>query len=487
MLTAASPPPLLRGRVRVGVLLFALTTATHAAGPAAHAELGEELSGGATTVFDDGRNAFSYPAANLTSDRQTDFFIGNSFFKKNWVEAPASTRARDGLGPHFIARACAGCHVLDGRGAPPKTRGGVAIEPPTGLLFRLSIPGDGGIYGVVSEPTYGGQLNNRAIQGVQPEARVQIRYQTIAGRFADGARYQLRQPLYRFTDLAYGKLHPQTLISPRVAPQVIGLGLLEAIRADDILANAERQRIANNGISGRPNRVWDAYAQEWVIGRFGWKANVGSVAHQDAGAFVGDIGITSQRFSNDGCTDAQPDCRDAVAREAGVRRARGESPVDIDERTLDKVIFYTRTLAVPARRRWDAPEVLRGKRLFHDAGCASCHVPQYRTGELNGLPELSGQTIRPYTDLLLHDMGEHLADHRPDFAADGREWRTPPLWGIGLIKTVNRHTYYLHDGRARDLMEAVLWHGGEAEAAKQRVLQLTKSERAALLSFLQSL
>jgi CxxC motif-containing protein (DUF1111 family) len=451
------------------------------------AEPGEELSGGATTVFDASRNAFSFPAANLASERQTDFFVGNSFFKKNWVEAPASTSARNGLGPHFIARSCGGCHLLDGRGAPPPARNGVSVEQPVGLLLRLSIPGDGGKNGVVSEPRYGGQLNNRAIQGVKPEGDVRIRYETIEGHFADGERYTLRKPTYTIANPAYGPLHPRTLISPRVAPQVIGLGLLEAIRSEDILANAERQAQAGNGISGRPNRVWDAYAQDWVIGRFGWKANVGSVAHQDAGAFVGDIGITSQRFTSDGCTDVQKDCLGAVARESAWRRGRGEGRTDIDERTLDKVIFYTRTIAVPARRDWQSPDVLRGKRVFHETGCASCHVPQYRTGTLAGFPELSNQVIRPYTDLLLHDMGEGLADGRPDFAADGREWRTPPLWGIGLIEAVNGHTYYMHDGRAHDLMEAVLWHGGEADGAKRRVLRLDKADRAALIRFLQSL
>jgi CxxC motif-containing protein (DUF1111 family) len=451
------------------------------------AEPGEALAGGATTVFDAGRNAFSYPAANMASERQTDFFIGNSFFKKNWVEAPASTSARDGLGPHFIARSCGGCHALDGRGAPPVTRDHVNLEQPVGLLLRLSIPGDGGKDGALAEPRYGGQLNVQAIQGVKPEARVRIRYREIEGRFADGERYRLRQPAYSITDAAYGPVRPDVLISPRVAPQVIGMGLLEAIREADILANAARQTQENAGVSGKPNRVWDRYAEAWVTGRFGWKANVGSIAHQTAGAFVGDIGITSHRFADDGCTAAQKDCRAAAAREAAWRHARGESAFDIDDRTLDKVIFYTRTLAVPARRDWNAPEVLRGKRVFREAGCASCHVPQYRTGTFAGFPELSEQIIYPYTDLLVHDMGEGLADGRPDFEASGREWRTPPLWGIGLIETVNGHTFYLHDGRARNLMEAVLWHGGEAESSRQRVLELAKPDREALMRFLESL
>jgi CxxC motif-containing protein (DUF1111 family) len=457
----------------VSVIAAALTLAA-----APVPEDGEALSGGATTVVDASRNAFSFPAANLSSERQTDFFIGNSFFKRNWVEAPASTSARDGLGPYFLARSCGACHTLDGRAAP--------AADGAGLLLRLSIPGDGGKAGAVPEPTYGTHLTNQAIQGVRREGRLRIRYQRIAGRFADGTPYELVKPSYALAEPAYGPLHRDTLTSPRIAPQVVGLGLLEAITEQDLLANARRQEADNAGISGRPNRVWDAYAEDWVIGRFGWKANVGSVAHQVGAAFVADIGITSRRFPREECMPAQKDCLAALEREAGWRRGRAEGAVDIDERTLDKVIFYSRTLAVPARRDADAPEVRRGERVFADAGCASCHVPRYVTGR-HSIPELSQQTIRPYTDLLLHDMGEGLADGRPDFAAGGREWRTPPLWGIGLIHTVNGHTTYLHDGRARNLMEAVLWHGGEAGAAKQRVLRLDAADRAALVRFLNSL
>ncbi|MCK9260947.1 MAG: c-type cytochrome [Azoarcus sp.] len=451
-------------------------------------EPGEELPGGATTTPDHGRNAFSYPAANLSVDRQTAFFIGNSFFKKSWVGAPASTSGRDGLGPHFIARACAGCHVLDGRGAPPAVdANGVNTEQAVGLLLRLSIPGDGGKDGVVPEPTYGSQLDNQALPGIHPEARVTIRYEEEAGRFADGTPYGLRKPTYILDELGYGPLHPQTLISPRVAPQVIGLGLLETIPEARLLEIAERQAADQAGISGRPNRVWDAVRQDWVVGRFGWKANVGSIAHQTAAAFNGDIGITSSLFPHEECTAAQLDCRARLQQEAAWRSERGEHRTDIDDRSLDRSIYYTTTLAVPARRAPADPQVIEGKRIFHDAQCASCHVPNHVTGDSDAFPELAQQSIWPYTDLLLHDMGEALADHRPDFAADGREWRTPPLWGVGLIQTVNGHQTLMHDGRARGVLEAILWHGGEAEAARQHVLGLNAAERDALVRFVESL
>lgn len=470
-------------------ILACLVSLSATADPTGY-EPGEELAGGDTTISDTGRNAFSYPAANLSVDRQTPFFIGNSFFKKNWVEAPASTTGRDGLGPHFIARSCAGCHAMDGRGGPPAQVGGVQSEAPVGLLMRLSIPTpegqSAGKEGVVPEPTYGGQLNNLAVTGVAPEAEVVITYTELPGSFADGTPYSLRKPAYHLENPAYGPLHPATLISPRVAPQVIGLGLLEAIPEADLLAIARRQ--ADEGVvSGRPNRVWDASRNDWVVGRFGWKANVGSVAHQTAGAFNGDIGITSSLFPHEDCTPAQRDCRARMVREAEWRQKRNEGAVDIDDQALARTIFYTATLAVPARRDVRDPAVLRGKQLFNAVGCASCHVPRHVTGELADYPELSRQTIYPYTDLLLHDMGEGLADGRPDFEAGGREWRTPPLWGIGLIRAVNGHTFFLHDGRARNLMEAVLWHGGEAEPAREAVLGFDKADREALLRFLESL
>lgn len=450
-------------------------------------EPGEEFAGGETTVGDEGVNAFSHPAANLSIDRQSAFFIGNSFFKKNWVEAPASTTGRDGLGPHFIARACASCHTLDGRGAPPRVENAQNVEAPVGLLMRLSVPGDGGRAGAVGEPSYGGQLNNAAVAGVHAEARVEIRYDAVPGRFADGTEFVLRKPVYGFDALAYGAMDSAVMVSPRIAPQVIGLGLLEAIPEESLLAIAQRQARQGEGISGRPNRVWDQFRHAWVIGRFGWKANVGSVAHQTASAFNGDMGITSTRFPREECTPAQTDCLERLAREAAWRAQRGETSVDIDERALARTIFYTTTLAVPARRDVRDPQVLRGKQLFHEAQCASCHVPRHLTGQLEAFPELSGQTIFPYTDLLLHDMGAGLADGRPDFAANGQEWRTPPLWGIGLIPAVNGHEFLLHDGRARNIMEAILWHGGEAEQSKGRVLNMPEADRKALVRFVRSL
>jgi CxxC motif-containing protein (DUF1111 family) len=459
------------------ISLVLLSTCAQAA-PTADDLLGEK-TGGNTTVYATGRNAFSFPAANLTDAEQTRFVIGNSFFKRNWVQAPASTKARDGLGPHFIARSCGGCHVNDGRGAPPYDN-----QQAVGLLMRLSLPGVGAHGGVVPEPTYGDQFNNVAVQGVKPEGKVIITYMEIHGEFADGTPYILQQPQYSFSDLAYGPMAKGVLVSPRIAPQIIGVGLLEAIDVADIVANAQQQTEENGPIKGVINTVWDAPAGRMMPGRFGWKANVATITHQTAGAFNGDIGITSSVFPDEACTAAQKDC---LASPSG---ADGKSP-EIDDKTLGDVVFYQATLAPPARRAPNDAQVLHGQKLFAEAQCSTCHRPSYvTTASVNpqfSSVALNGQRIWPYTDLLLHDMGEALADGRPDGQANGRQWKTPPLWGVGLIHDVNRHNRLLHDGRARGVLEAVLWHAGEAEASRDRVLKMSQPERDAMVKFVESL
>ncbi len=443
-----------------------------------------ERTGGTTTVWANGQQAFSFPAANLSDPERTRFVIGNSFFKRNWVEAPASTKARDGLGPHFIARSCGACHALDGRGAPPDFRQGLDHEPPMALLIRLSVPGTDAHGGPKPDPVYGDQLNNQAVQRVKPEGQIRLRWEPVEGRFADGTPYTLQKPVYSFTELGYGPLAPGVMHSPRIAPQLIGVGLLEAIPEAEVLKNVADQAARADAIKGRPNRVWDVFAQREMLGRFGWKANVATLAHQSAGAFLGDMGITSAQFPHETCTPAQKDCL------AAPRGAPAGEP-EIDDKTLADVIFYQAVLAPPARRQPKDVQVQRGQQLFAQAQCAACHRPSYVTAEgpfpRFTSPALKGQRIWPYTDLLLHDMGEALADGRPDFLANGRQWKTPPLWGIGLIRSVNGHQKLLHDGRADGVLEAILWHGGEAEAAKQQVLKMNKAERDALVRFVESL
>ncbi len=436
------------------------------------AEPNEEYSGGTGTIFSTSENAFALSMPGLGSMDELEFATGNSFFNQNWVSAPASTTARDGLGPLLNARSCSGCHFKDGRGRAPIAAGEVA----TGFLLRLSIPGTNAHGGAVPDPTFGGQLQDIAIPGVQAEGTVQIAYTEMPGTYPDGTPYSLRKPEYSIL-FNYGFPSGNIMMSPRVANQMIGLGLFEALDESTLLAFADENDSDGDGISGRPNYVWDEAAQNTRIGRFGWKANQPSLLQQSAGAFLGDMGLTSTLFPNDECTSAQNDCLTAP---------NGGSPEVTDE-SMRKVVLYTSTLAVPARRNWTDQTVLQGKQLFVEVGCASCHIPKMTTGTHPDYAVLSHQVIRPYTDLLLHDMGEGLADGRPDFLATGNEWRTPPLWGIGLFQTVNGHTNYLHDGRARNLEEAILWHGGEALQSKEKFMQLNESERAAVLLFLNSL
>lgn len=325
-------------------------------------------------------------------------------------------------------------------------------------------------------PDYGIQLNDRAIPGVPAEGAVRIRYEEIKGTYPDGQPYSLRKPKVTLHHPAFGSFGEDMMISPRVAPVVFGLGLLEAVPEETIRDMADPDDKDGDGISGRVNMVWNSETDTMELGRFGWKANVSTLRQQIAGAAQGDIGITTNIVPDENCTLAQKACRAAPS---------GGKP-EMSDRQFEKLVFYNQTLAVPQRRDLHHPLVKKGAVLFSESGCSSCHTPQLKTGE-HPVPQLANQSIQPFTDMLLHDMGEGLADHRPDFDASGREWRTPPLWGIGLVETVNRHHTFLHDGRARNLEEAILWHGGEGEASRQAFMRLTKEDRKAILTFLESL
>ncbi len=440
----------------------------------------EKKSGGDTTTNKEGPNAFSLPATNLPMASRLDFSVGNSFFRNPWVQAPASTDARDGLGPLFNTNGCQNCHIKDGRGHPPEANDIHAVS----MLVRLSIPATTKAQqmavvrgGVIPEPTYGGQLQDFALPDAKPEGKIVIDYDEQVVRFGDGEQIVLRKPKLSITNLAYGPMDPQTLLSARVAPPMIGLGLLEAIPEESILAMSDVNDSNNDGISGKANRVLDVQTNTLELGRFGWKAGQPNLMQQNAAAFNGDLGLTSDLFPNENCTAAQDICQ---------KLPNGGQP-EVSNKILDFVEFYSQHLAVPKRRNMSSSDVLRGQSLFVKAGCQSCHAVNIKTGVVPETPALSEQVIHPYTDMLLHDMGEGLADNRPEYLANGQEWRTPPLWGIGYTQEVNNHSYFLHDGRARNLMEAVLWHGGEAKTAQQQVLGMSKSEREALIAFLSSL
>ncbi|WP_340118484.1 di-heme oxidoredictase family protein [Pelagibius sp. 7325] len=450
----------------------------------------EALPGGAaTTRAPANANAFSQPSANMSFERELDFKIGNGLFKRLWVSSPSSTTSADGLGPVFNARSCQRCHLKDGRGHPPASPEDSAIS----MFLRLSIPPQddeqrvliaSGRAAVIPEPTYGTQLQDQAVRGLKAEGRMALHYVEVPVTLADGTVVSLRRPAYGIADPGYGPLHPEVMLSPRVAPPMIGLGLLEAVPEEDILRGADPDDSDGDGVSGRANRVWDNAADRLALGRFGWKAGEPDVLQQSIHAINGDIGISTPGApaAAGDCTRNQPACLDAPD---------GNSPhldgLEASAEMLQLIAFYSRNLAVPARRHLDDPQVLAGKQVFYASGCAACHRPKFVTRRDSLGEEQSFQLIWPYSDLLLHDMGEGLADHRPEGQASGREWRTAPLWGIGLTETVNGHTQFLHDGRARNLLEAILWHGGEAEAARRKVVALDGERRAALLAFLRSL
>ncbi len=451
------------------VALLAGGTAISAAVANDTTHQGEDKPGGtATSKGPRNRSAFSNPSGNLSFARQLDFKLGDGVFRKLWVAAPSSTRSSDGLGPLFNARACQACHLKDGRGRPPGPE-----EQPSSLLFALARP-DG-----TPDPIYGKQLQTFAIQGFDAEAGVHISRKPRTVTLADGMRVTLQQPQYDLRELAYGAIDPATTLSPRIAPPMIGVGLLELIPEADILARADPDDKDGDGIRGRARLVASPTNNgTQLLGRFGWKANAASIADQTAIAFLNDMGLSTPVF-RDGfgdCTAVQATCRAAPD-------GADDDGVEVPQKLFDLTVFYARNLAVPAREGVDAPQVRRGQKLFGDIGCAACHVPRHVTGPSEDRPELANQVIWPYTDLLLHDMGDELADAGPD----GRLWRTPPLWGLGLTRRVNDHDFLLHDGRADGVLQAILWHGGEAAKARDRVIAMRKTDRDALLAFLESL
>ncbi|NMM43473.1 thiol oxidoreductase [Rhodospirillaceae bacterium KN72] len=453
---------------------------------------GEDRPGGdATHMKPRDRNTYSHPSANMPFEDQLDFNIGNGFFKRLWVSSPSSTKAADGLGPLFNARGCQRCHVADGGGHAPAAN--YPDDTAVTMLMRLSVPARtamerealaSGRASAIPDPVYGGQLQDFGVQSVPAEGHIHIDYTEEEVRLADGTVVSLRKPAVSLTDPGYGPPDADLMISLRIATPMIGLGLLELIPEDAILAHADPADKDGDGISGRANRVWDIARDRLALGRFGWKAGQPTLDQQNQSAFSGDIGISTPLFpaAYGDCSAAQALCRDAPhgddAKYDGL-----EAPQEV----TDLLLFYARNLAVPSRPDAADETVLMGKAVFLGLGCDACHVQAFTTGPSEDSPHLANQVIYPYTDLLLHDMGDGLADNRPEALADGREWRTAPLWGIGVARIVSEEATYLHDGRARTLLEAILWHGGEAQSARDGVVTLSTEEREALIRFLKSL
>ncbi len=424
------------------------------------------FAGGQTTVFLTSSNSFSTPATNLNSADLATHLDGDANFETVFVTAPANINP--GLGTIFNNSSCVACHPKDGRSAFP-----IDLSARSGFFLRTSLPGTDPHGGPKPVPGFGTQIQNQAIFGYQPESKFQVAFSDIIETLADGTQIILRKPTYHLID-TYISFPSNAMLSPRLASPVFGLGLLEAISESYILQNQDINDANGDGISGKANYVYDVVTGTSKIGRFGWKANTASVIEQSAGAYNGDMGITSYLFpqeSSFGQTNGNDNLFDDP---------------EIENEILDDVNFYCQTLAVPAPRNIANTNVRHGAKIFEQLECAKCHIPKMQTGS-SSISALANQTIYPYSDMLLHDMGENLADNRPDFLATGNEWKTRTLWGIGLTQVVNGHTNFLHDGRAKNITEAILWHGGEAQNAKNKFKQLSAKDRNDLLEFINSL
>jgi len=413
-----------------------------------------------TRVAGTAADAFGQPMRGINSAVLAKFNYGLGLFRHERAPIIQSDDTIAGIGPLHNARACVACHIRDGRGAPPDH---AAVDGTRSIVFNLVGPAGG-------DGVYGAQIQDQAAGDLPTEGVPRVTWRAHPVTLADGTTVSLRQPLWHVDQPGYGAIDPATQIDARVAPALVGLGLLQAVDADTILAQADPEDLDGDGISGVASMVGPPDAP--VLGRFGWRAGAADLMAQAAKAAHLDMGLSVPGLAQPGgdCTQAQAACRH--------RAATGR--LDLSANDIFLLAFYVAHLDVPDRRNSHDPAVQRGETVFADLGCGKCHLPRLRTGSA-AAPEFANRDIAPYTDLLLHDMGPALA------GPAGPEWRTTPLWGIGLTRAVSGHNLLLHDGRARGFAEAILWHGGEASAARDGFAGLDAADRAALVSFLQSL
>ncbi|MEI6894492.1 MAG: di-heme oxidoredictase family protein [Colwellia sp.] len=435
--------------------------------------------------------SYIYPGQGVDNQQKLEFWSGFSFFRDPWITAPSATGNRDGLGPLFNTRSCVACHTAGSRAQLDKP--GEIL--PLSLVVRLgSTQASTEVGRTEVDPVYGGQIQPRAIryrlldikQDNLGEAWLYFDYTVKQGSFNDGEPYELLKPNYQLTKLAYGELAPHIGLSVRLAPNIYGMGLLDAIKVKDLLAQEDINDSDGDGISAKYNRVPNvlttAETGVFQIGRFGFKAKQPNLHQQVAAAFRDDIGIINSSFSEDTCSKTQVACIQASA-----SGGHDSENLEIDDRRLSLTVTFNALMGVPATRGLYNKQEQQGRRLFYQLACQKCHTPSYITGDHTKYPALAQQTIWPYTDLALHDMGDELADGVFEFDANGHEWRTPPLWGIGLQKKMTGQQRFLHDGRARTISEAILWHGGEAAPAKKAYSALTKQHRNALIKFIKAI
>ena len=448
---------------------------------------GEEnsfLSGGETTNITNNKNSFSLAAKNLPEYLIVDFLVGDALFERIWEDSRLTkNNAKDGLGPFFSAQSCEACHINDGRGHLPEDifndKDSISIVVHLG---KKKIDNNKKLKNL-SDEVYGSQISEFAVEGILKEANIHFRYDYTIGALDNGMVYELRKPTVFLSNLNYGKIDKDTEFSVRIAQPLIGLGLIENINQKDIIANEDEFDLDKDGISGKANKVWDQTFQNENLGRFGWKASQPSIYQQVSDALFNDMGLSNPLYQNSSnCSEFQVECLDALN-----GNSIEHDGFEISNQQLDLISFYSTQLGVPARRNIDDKDVIAGKKLFFDLSCNSCHIEKFTTGTHSDYDNLNQQIIYPYSDFLLHDMGEGLGDNLPEYLASGNEWRTTPLWGLGLTEVVSGRQTYLHDGRARNLVEAILWHGGEANRARMEFEKLDKIQINQLLTFLNSL
>lgn len=414
------------------------------------------------------QNGLSTIVDNLNDEEQDLAILGKSFFRIPWVEAPSATTARDGLGPLFNANTCTSCHPNNAY-TNVFTQNG---EVNRAMVVRLSIPSNNSLEhksfeltsGFVPDPMYGSQLSINGTKDVPYEGQLKISYSSKMIEYADGTKVKLHVPHYELTNLNYKELHKDIRVSVRKAPALVGLGIIEQINEKEILANVDPDDKNNDGIRGVANFVYSIKDKKMVLGKYTYKASAPTLKQQIASAFHNDMSLTTTYFPFENCTSAQKECLNA-------KKAR--DAIDVPDLRLDAIDFYLKNLKVPVVEEKNE----RGKALFLQIGCASCHAPSMKLKD--------GTTAHVYSDFLLHDMGEELSDGRSEFNAKATMWRTTPLWGINTYKyAVGGQVEYLHDGRAKSLEEAILWHGGEALKTKETFMQLTKQQRDDLIEYL---
>ena len=362
------------------------------------------------------RHALMHINPVLSKMAGLDLMVGQSIFEKIWISSPSATHASDGLGPLYNARACAHCHINNGRGKVPFHTD--AKVKPSSLVVRVGQAVSAGNQAYSGDPVYGEQIQNFAITGYRAEADVRVEFEDIPVELEGGETVVLHKPSLKLSNLQYGELADETRLSLRLAPPLIGMGLLDAIDEKDILAYADPEDKNSDGISGRANQVWDPQVQQIRVGRFNLKASSPSLTHQSLAAFKNDVGISSYYFPADSgdCTAAQSECINAPG-----GSPKGKIGAEVEPPVTDLMVEYVRNLAVPKRRIENNAQIEQGHQLFMQTGCASCHRPSFTTAKQSN-KAFSEQTLWPYSDLLLHDMGDGLADEVSNGLATGREW-----------------------------------------------------------------